>query len=73
MEELRHFDLRGGLKTPNMDAIPHNMGIGPWSYCVQKLMNISFGGTLTALEDDIMALYSWMLVYGGLGHHFISH
>jgi len=41
MEELCHFDLHGGLKTPRMYAIPHRMGIGPQSYYAHEVMNLA--------------------------------
>jgi hypothetical protein len=52
MEDLCHFDLHEGLKTPKIDAIPHRMGRGPWSLYVQGIEGVAFGRTLTTLEDD---------------------
>ena len=71
MEELCHFDLHGGLKAPRMDAIPHR-GRVPQSLCEQRIEDIAFGGTLTTFEDDIIALCTWMLAFGGLGRLFLS-
>jgi hypothetical protein len=72
MEELCHFDLHGGLKTPRMDAIPHRMGRGPQISCAHEVMNVAFGGTLTTLEDDIVSIYTLTMDFGGLGRHLIS-
>jgi hypothetical protein len=55
MEEMFHFDLHGGLKTPRMDAIPHSMGRGPQIHCTLEMMDVAFGGTWTTLSDDIVA------------------
>jgi hypothetical protein len=72
MEELYYFDLHGGLKGPRMDAITHRLGSAPENLCVQKIEDIAFGGTMTAFEDDIIALYTWVFAFAGLGHHFLS-
>jgi hypothetical protein len=66
------FDLHGGLKSPRMVTIPHRMGRGPRSSCAHEVMNVAFGGTLTTLEDDIIALCTWMMTFGGLGRHLLS-
>jgi hypothetical protein len=72
MEELCHYDLQRGLKTPRMDVIPHRIGRGPLSSFSHEVMNGAFRGTLTSLEDDIISLYTWMLAFGGPGSHLIS-
>jgi hypothetical protein len=69
MEKLCHFDLHGGLKTPRMDSIPHGMGRGPRSICRLDVIDVSFGGTWTTLDDDIIAPCTWTLSFGGLGRH----
>jgi hypothetical protein len=71
MEELCHFDLHGGLNTPRMDAIPHKMGRGPQRSCAHEVMNVSFGGTLPKLKDDIVSPFTWTMALGGLGHHLL--
>jgi hypothetical protein len=55
-----------------MDSIPHRMGRGPRNSCAYEIMGVSFGGTLIALEDDNVSLFTWKMEFGGLGHHLLS-
>jgi hypothetical protein len=68
MKKLFHFDLHDGLRTPRMDDIPHRLDREPWSLCVQRIENVTFGGNLTTFEDEIISLLSRTLDFGGVGH-----
>jgi hypothetical protein len=38
---------------------------------VQGIEDVTFGGTLTTFEDDIIALGTRTLAFGGLGRHLL--
>jgi hypothetical protein len=55
-----------------MDAIPHKMGKGTWSHFTLEMIGVSFGGTWTTLDDDIITPCTWALAFGGIGRHLLS-
>jgi hypothetical protein len=52
-----------------MDDMPHTWKTCDDEHCSLMVEDVSFGGTLASLEDDISPLFHLNVAFGGLGRH----
>jgi hypothetical protein len=70
MKELCHLDLHRGLEAHEMDARPHVWGTIYDELFTLKMKDVSFGGFLASLEDEISPFSTWTFPFGGLNLYF---
>jgi hypothetical protein len=55
-----------------MDVVPHEWVTIDDEHCTLILEDVSFGGTLASLEDEVAPFSTWALSFGGIGRHFLA-